>query len=121
MRRRAASITFIRSTAIRRTTMARSSRNSRRAAFALGLVALAGVSLSAHRRDEYLQAARIAIEPDQVRIELDLTPGIAVADSILADIDRDRDGSISPSEERAYVERVVDSLSLEIDGRPVAL
>jgi hypothetical protein len=101
--------------------MARSSRNSRRVAFALGLVALAGAALSAHRRDEYLQAARIAIEPDHVQIELDLTPGIAVADSIIADIDRDRDGSISPSEERAYVDQVLGSLSLEIDGRPVVL
>jgi hypothetical protein len=102
-------------------TMARSSRNNRSAALALVLVALAGAAASAHRRDEYLQAARIAIEPDRIRIELELTPGIAVADSVLTDIDRDRDGSISAFEERAYVERVVGALSLGIDGRPLAL
>ena len=101
--------------------MVRSSRSSRSAARALVLVALAGTSGSAHRSDEYLQAARIAIDPDRVRIELDLTPGIAVADRVLAEIDRDRDGSISPFEERAYAGRVLGALSLAIDGRPVAL
>ncbi|HXI29434.1 MAG TPA: hypothetical protein VNG89_13440, partial [Vicinamibacterales bacterium] len=49
--------------------------------------------VSAHRRDEYLQAARLAIDPGRVQIELDLTPGIALAEAILADIDRNRDGS----------------------------
>ena len=47
---------------------------------------LAGVAVvSAHRRDEYLQAARLALDPGRVQIELDLTPGIAVADAILVD------------------------------------
>jgi hypothetical protein len=30
--------------------------------------------VSAHRRDEYLQAARIAVAADRVRLELNLTP-----------------------------------------------
>jgi hypothetical protein len=46
----------------------------------------AGAGVSAHRLDECLQAARIAIEPDHVGLELDLTPGRAVADAIIADI-----------------------------------
>ena len=37
-------------------------------------------------------------------IELDLTPGIALAEAIIADIDRNRDGSLSPDEQRAYRE-----------------
>jgi hypothetical protein len=45
-----------------------------------GLIAGTASTASAHRRDEYLQAARIAVGPDRVRIELDLTPGMAVAD-----------------------------------------
>ena len=58
--------------------------------------------MSAHRRDEYLQAARLAIDPGGVQLELDLTPGIALAEAIIADIDRNRDGSLSDDEQRAY-------------------
>ena len=44
-------------------------------AWVLVLVAVAG-PVSAHRLDEYLQAARIGIDPERVQIELDLTPGV---------------------------------------------
>ena len=75
--------------------------------------------LSAHRRDEYLQAARLAIEPAAVQLDLDLTPGIALADGIIADIDRNRDGSLSPDEQQAYAAQVVNALTLAADGAPV--
>ena len=96
--------------------MARNSRSS--TALALGvLVAIAGgASASAHRRDEYLQAARVAIDPARVRVELDLTPGITVADAVLSEIDRDRDGSISAAEADAYVRRVSADVALDVDG-----
>jgi hypothetical protein len=99
----------------------RSSRGSSRAAAALALVlaVLGAAELSAHRRDEYLQAARIAIDPGRVEIELDLTPGIALADAILADIDRNRDGSLSADEQQAYASQVVRALTLEVDGTTV--
>ena len=74
--------------------------------------------MSAHRRDEYLQAARIAIDPGRVQIELDLTPGIALAEAIIADIDRNRDGSLSADEQRAYASLVLSALTLEVDGTP---
>jgi hypothetical protein len=76
----------------------------------------AGAGVCAHRTDEYLQAARIAIDPGQVQIELDLTPGIALADAILADIDRNRDGSLSAEEQQAYGSLVLSALTLEVDG-----
>jgi hypothetical protein len=75
--------------------------------------------VSAHRRDEYLQAARIAIEPGAVQLELNLTPGIELADAIVADIDLDRDGSLSQDEQRAYGSVVLSGLTLEVDGTPV--
>ena len=75
--------------------------------------------MSAHRRDEYLQAARLAIDPDRVQLELDLTPGIALAEAIIADIDRNRDGSLSQDEQRAYGSLVLSALTLEVDGTPV--
>ena len=80
-------------------------------------MAIVGVGdVSAHRRDEYLQAARLGIDPGRVQIELDLTPGIAVAEAILADIDRNRDGSLSADEQRAYVSLVLSAVTLEVDG-----
>jgi hypothetical protein len=81
----------------------------------------ASIGVSAHRLDECLQAARILIEPDHVELELDLTPGSAVADAIIADIDRDRDGSLSPGERDAYVARILDDVRLAVDDRPLDL
>jgi hypothetical protein len=103
----------------------RSSLGSSRAAglLALTIVIVGGVGLSAHRTDEYLQAARLAIDPGRVHIELDLTPGIALAEMILADIDRNRDGSLSAEEQGAYGRLVLSALELEVDGtrRPLQL
>jgi hypothetical protein len=98
-------------------TTVRSSPAGRRAICLLALaIALAsGLEVSAHRRDELLQAARLAIDPAAVRIELDLTPGIAVAETIIADIDRNHDGTISPDEQRDYADDVLARLQLEID------
>jgi hypothetical protein len=89
----------------------------RASSLALLVVALlATADLSAHRRDEYLQAARIAIAPGRIELQLNLTPGIAVADAIVADIDRDRDGVFSAKETAAYVARVVSGIGLDVDG-----
>jgi hypothetical protein len=85
----------------------------------LALIVAGGAELSAHRTDEYLQAARLAIDQARVQIELDLTPGIALAATILADIDRNRDGSLSAEEQRAYGSLVLSALTLELDGTPV--
>jgi hypothetical protein len=82
--------------------------------------ALAGAAdVSAHRRDEYLQAARIGIDPGAVQLELNLTPGIELADAIVTDIDRNRDGSLSQDEQRTYGSLVLGALTLELDGTPV--
>jgi hypothetical protein len=98
-----------------------SSRSSGIGALALLLVLMSGSSTSAHRRDEYLQAARLALDPDRVQLALDLTPGIAVAEAILADIDLDANRSISAAEARAYSERVLSAVALDVDGMPLAV
>jgi hypothetical protein len=80
-------------------------------------ILVAGVAVvSAHRRDEYLQAARLALAPGRVQIELDLTPGIAVTDAILVDIDGDRNETLSAEEQHAYGSLVMGALDLEVDG-----
>ena len=88
---------------------------------AVVVAVLAGSSMSAHRRDEYLQAARLTIDPDRVAIALDLTPGIAVADVVRAEIDRDGDGAVSRQERNEYVRRIVTGIALDVDGRPLTL
>ena len=82
---------------------------------ACALVALAP-ELQAHRLDEYLQATRIAVSTEQIVIELDLTPGAAVAASVFAAIDQNRDGHASPEEGLAYARQVVEATTLEVDG-----
>ena len=93
-----------------------------------GLAALAAWLLlpaagSAHRLDEYLQASRLGIERDRVNVEIDLTPGVSVAREVFGWIDTDTNGSISSAEADAYAHRVLDSITLDVDGRrqPLAL
>ena len=100
--------------------MRNSWRNSAAVALAV-TVALSVATPSAHRRDEYLQAARIGIDARRVLIELDLTPGIAVAPRILEEIDLDRNGVITDNEARAYATRLLDELRVDVDGETLAL
>jgi hypothetical protein len=80
-----------------------------------------GATVSAHRLDEYLQAARIDLQRDGITIDLDLTPGADVAESILATIDGNQDGLISVDEQNAYAADVVRSLQLTVDGAALPL
>ena len=84
---------------------------------ALAMTVVAGTEASAHRTEDYLQAARIGVEPDRIQITLDLTPGTAVAESFIAAIDRDGDGSLSAAEQREYARQMVSAWQLDLDGR----
>jgi len=86
---------------------------------ALTITLVAAADVSAHRSEDYLQAARVDLQPDRVLITLDLTPGIEVAESFMAAVDHDRDGSLSTDEQRKYATQAVRSLEVEIDGRPL--
>jgi len=89
-------------------------------ALTIAAVLVGGAPLSAHRTDEFLQAARLAIDPARVQIELDLTPGIAVASKVLTDLDGDRDGAVSAAEAQAYAGAVVSAVRLDLDGAPLS-
>jgi hypothetical protein len=86
---------------------------------ALSLAAVA----DAHRLDEYLQATLIGVTPGGIELEIQLTPGVAMLPVLMTVIDQDRDGRISPEEERTYVERVARDVELRVDGvqAPLAL
>lgn len=73
--------------------------------------------VEAHQLDEYLQATRIALARDSVTIELDLTPGIAIAAAIFPLIDRDGDLTVAASEIETYARSVLKDLTLHVDGR----
>jgi hypothetical protein len=97
------------------------SGNTRGIALASMIVVIGATSVSAHRRDELLQAARIGIAADRIELELSLTPGIAVADDILGAIDRDHNGMLSSEEKGRYTEQVMAATELRIDGRIVKM
>jgi len=76
---------------------------------------------SAHRLDELLQAARIGIDDGRLHLELDLTPGVALSEAIVADIDRNQDRSFSRDEQDAFVGNVLGALLVMADGRALHL
>jgi hypothetical protein len=91
-------------------------------ALSLFLVLLALPSAAfAHRLDEYLQATIVAVEPAEVRLRINLTPGVAVAEEVLSRVDPDRDGVVTAAESAAYARRLRRDLVLKLDGREVDL
>jgi hypothetical protein len=86
-------------------------------------LALLGFPFSgfAHRLDEYLQATLVVIEPDGIKLQINLTPGMAVAVPVLALMDRNHDGVISTNEAAAYAEFFQHDLALRLDERPLEL
>jgi hypothetical protein len=90
------------------------------AASVLLTMSLAGLA-AAHRLDEYLQATLIGVTREGVDVEINLTPGVAVLPAVMAAIDRNSDGRISPEEEQAYAGEVLRDVELQVDGRPVPL
>lgn len=74
---------------------------------------------SAHRIDEYLQATLLSLGTQRVHASMRLIPGMIVSPSVIATIDGNGDGSFSEPEERAYARRVLDEVSITIDGTRV--
>jgi len=92
----------------------------RRLSLLLAFVAFP-IAVFAHRLDEYLQATLVAIEPSGVRLQINLTPGVEVAEKVLARIDRDNNNAISKSESAAYAELLKRDLTLRLDGQKLKL
>jgi hypothetical protein len=84
-------------------------------------VLLASLSARAHRLDECLQAALIEIKADEARVQVNLSPGVQVADAFVWNIDRNHDGKISAAEGKDYAKKFVAKLRLSLDERPLTL
>jgi hypothetical protein len=76
---------------------------------------------SAHLLDAYLQAAQISIDPQQVTLDMYLTPGVQIAPGVIADLDTNHDGAVSATECQAYAEAVLPRLTISADGKPLRL
>lgn len=75
---------------------------------------------AAHPLDEVVQGAYLTLKPGEVRLELDLSPGPEVADSLLKVLDANGDRRISQAEAQAFGRAVLASSQLTLDGRPLA-
>ena len=84
------------------------------------VVAFPGAAF-AHRLDEYLQATLVAIQPGEIRLQMNLTPGVTVADKVLQMIDRDGDGVISTKEAQNYADLLRRELTVRLDQREIKL
>jgi hypothetical protein len=84
------------------------------------LLLLATVAL-AHRLDECLQATRISVATHRIDVSIDLTPGVAVADQVLAVVDKDQDGRVSEAEVAAYAQRVLKDIRVGLDEKVLAM
>jgi hypothetical protein len=87
----------------------------------VAITVAAGVRISAHRLDEFLQAARIDLRENGVSIDLALTPGAEIADAIVATIDRNSNGVVTAEEQDAYAQDVLSRLTATLDGARLPL
>jgi hypothetical protein len=85
------------------------------------LLLLLATDALAHRLDEYLQATRVSVATNHIGLSIDLTPGVAVADQVLAVIDKDHDGRISDEEGAAYAQRILKDIRILLDEKVLAL
>jgi hypothetical protein len=92
-----------------------------RCAFAGAILLWLAAPGFAHRLDEYLQATIVTIEPDKIRLHLNLVPGVEVADQVIALLDRDGDGAISAKEAASYAALLKRDLTVQLDNRDVQL
>ncbi len=106
--------------------MSRSAAIAGRIVTELGLVIFAIMLASlpaaeAHRLDDLMQASFIEIKSGEIRIQLNLNPGVAVVDKVIWIMDRDGDGAISDAEEMEFSKVIKNQLKLSIDSQTLPL
>lgn len=87
---------------------------------AAALAAAAPNDAHAHPLDEVVQGSYLTLAPGQVTLQLDISSGAQVADSVLRRLDADNDGQISSDEAKAFGRFVLDQTDLTLDDRPAA-
>lgn len=84
-------------------------------------VALHAAPALPHTLNHYAQATTVAVGREGIGLELHLTVGHDVAETVLGAIDTDGDGVLSEGEQSGYTERVLADLALALDGVPQPL
>ena len=79
-------------------------------------LALVAVLAAAHPTDEIVQSAYLFVSPDEIRLELVLSPGADVAGDIAGALDEDGDGRVRWAEARRFAGRVLEHSALIVDG-----
>ena len=75
----------------------------------------------AHQLDEYLQSTLVVVQPTDIRLEINLTPGVAISEQVLALIDPNHDGIVSTNEAVAYAQLLKRDLVARLDQHDVEL
>ncbi len=83
--------------------------------YVLALTALLTTVAGAHPVDEVVQGAYLTLAPGVVRLELEITPGPQVADSVLKVLDANANGTITNTEARAYAVKVLKQSTLKLN------
>ncbi|HEX5749687.1 MAG TPA: hypothetical protein VFZ09_25880 [Archangium sp.] len=84
------------------------------------LVLLLTAPAAAHPQ-HHGQSAYLTLGRDQVKLELDMSPGTLVAGQVARFIDADGDQHLSEVEQRAYIDALLEDLSLSVDGQALTL
>lgn len=75
----------------------------------------------AHPADVYLQASYLTVQPDQIVVELKLSPAVLAVPQLLGELDPDGDEQIPDAAWQTYVGNVVQTLTLQVDGTVLPL
>jgi nickel/cobalt exporter len=89
-------------------------------ALALLILSLPTATAQAHPADMYSQNLNIALGPDALELDWQVLPGPFLADAVWAAADINQDGSVSPEESQAWIAPFIESLSVQLDGAPLA-
>lgn len=84
------------------------------------LLALFPSWAGAHPVDEVVQGAYLTLVPGALRLELDVTPGVEVVNTILESLDENADQRVTDSEARAYAQGVLEQSAITHDGVAVS-
>src|SRR4051794_21629188 len=90
----------------------------------LGLIGLMWVSISvtwAHPLDQYVLASYLTVTPEQIIVEIDMTPGVLVAPQFLPTLDTNNDQQISAAESRTFADGILKNVELTVDTQPQQL
>src|SRR5690349_4787766 len=88
----------------------------------VSLVGLLGMMLTipsvtwAHPLDQYVLASYLSVAPEQIILEIDMTPGVLLAPQFLPTLDTNNDQQISEAEGQTYANLILKNVELRVDG-----